>query len=327
MNRLVLSVVATCGLVAPALAADVLAPKAPPVVLPPATPVFDIAFGGAGVTDYVFRGVTQSNHQPSVNAYVEPRWNVTPDIQLYVGMAGNSVNLSNTPSAEIDFYGGIRPTFGPVVFDFGFWYYWYPGGTCYGAVGCTIGTPPQFIKGDTNFWEVYAKATWTPIEPLALGVNFYYTPSFLNSGADGEYLSGTIKYTGSGLPNGIGWYISAEVGYQWLGTTDSFYGIAAGTPILGGGVTSGIFAAGVPLTDYLTWNVGLGFTWKAFTLDLRYSDTNLSKSECYVFTGDYNASRELSAASASNPGGFSSKWCGSVFIAKLAVDLTLVALK
>jgi len=37
------------------------------------------------------------------------------------------------------------------------------------------------------------------------------------------------------------------------------------------------------------WNVGIGFTYKVFTLDLRYSDTNLSKGDCSVFTGAFNA--------------------------------------
>ena len=35
-------------------------------------------------------------------------------------------------AAEIDFYGGVRPTLGPLAFDFGYWYYYYPGGQCYG---------------------------------------------------------------------------------------------------------------------------------------------------------------------------------------------------
>ena len=37
------------------------------------------------------------------------------------------------------------------------------------------------------------------------------------------------------------------------------------------------YAAGIPEPSYNTWNIGIGFTYKVFTLDLRYSDTNLSK--------------------------------------------------
>ena len=35
----------------------------------------------------MFRGITQSNHKPSVSAYFEPRYNVTKDLQLYAGLA------------------------------------------------------------------------------------------------------------------------------------------------------------------------------------------------------------------------------------------------
>ena len=88
------------------------------------------------MNDYIFRGVTQSNHKPSVAAYFEPRYNVTKDVQLYIGASGESISFPNRAAAEIDIYGGIRPTFGVFAFDFGVWGYLYPGGTCcFGAVG------------------------------------------------------------------------------------------------------------------------------------------------------------------------------------------------
>ena len=73
--------------------------------------------------------------------------------------------------------------------------------------------------------------------------------------------------------------------------------------------------APVALPDYTTWNLGVGFTWKVFTLDLRYYDTDLSKLNCNLLTGDPGA----------NVTG--SKWCGEAFIAKLSFDLTLANLK
>ena len=92
-----------------AVAADmsVKAAKAPP---PPAFEAWDFAFGSALMSDYVFRGVTQSNHKPSVLAYFEPRYNVTKDVQLYIGAGGASISFPNRAAAEIDIYGGIRPT-------------------------------------------------------------------------------------------------------------------------------------------------------------------------------------------------------------------------
>ena len=77
---------------------------------------WDIAFGGAVMSDYVFRGITQSNHQPSVAAYFEPRYNINKDVQLYVGTSAESISFANHAAAEVDIYGGIRPTFGAFAF-------------------------------------------------------------------------------------------------------------------------------------------------------------------------------------------------------------------
>lgn len=110
---------------------------------------------------------------------------------------------------------------------------------------------------------------------------------------------------------GIGAYISGEGGYQFLGTTDAFYRV---TPA----------PVGINYKDYATWNVGIGFTYKVFTLDLRYSDTNLNKGDCNAFTSDFSAGQPGNVT-AINPGGFGSKWCGSAFIAKFSADLTAAA--
>ena len=322
MKKVVLSVVAALALSATsALAADmpVKAVKAAPA--PPPSP-WDIAFGGGLMTDYIWRGVTQSAHKPSVTAFFEPRYNINPNLQLYVGTSGESIKFANAAAAEIDLYGGIRPTFGPLALDFGIWEYWYPGGTCYSGgafAGCPAALPNgNFAKKDASFYELYAKATYT-LGDFAFGPTFYYSPNFLNTGADGEYLSGIITYTAPSsmaLFNGaVGWYVSGEFGRQWFGTSDAFYGIP-GT----------IYAAGIPEPDYNTWNIGLGFTWKVFTLDLRYSDTDLNKGNCNAFTSDPGAGGTTNIT-AINPGGLGSNWCRAAFVAKLTTSLTLGSLK
>src|SRR5213080_4804637 len=76
------------------LAADmaVKAVKAPP---PPAFEPWDFAFGSALMNDYIFRGVTQSNHKPSVAAYFEPRYNLNKERRL----KSMSTAVSARPSA------------------------------------------------------------------------------------------------------------------------------------------------------------------------------------------------------------------------------------
>jgi hypothetical protein len=319
MKKLVLALAAAAAISSSAFAADM--PVKAARIAPTPSP-WDIAFGSSLANDYIFRGITQSNHRPSVSAYFEPRYNINKNLQLYAGISGESISFANRAAAEIDFYGGIRPTFGPLAFDFGYWYYYYPGGQCFGGFGggnglaCVNALPNgNAIKSVNDFWEVYAKVSYTVIDPLVIGANFYYSPNFLNLGAEGEYLSGTAKYTFPTFTNGIGVYVSGELGRQWLGTSNPFYGTAA-------------FPNGINYKDYTTWNVGLGMTYKVFTLDLRYSDTTLNRGDCNAFTSDPGAGGVGSNITAINPApGFGSRWCGPAFIAKLSADLTLDSLK
>ncbi len=324
MKKLVLLATALAMVSGSAFAADMplKAVKAPP---PPAFDPWDIAFGSALMNDYIFRGITQSNHQASVAAYFEPRYNVTKDLQLYIGAAGESISFANRAAAEIDIYGGIRPTFGAFAFDVGLWGYLYPGGTCYyGAPTDTAGrglgdecaanvlTNFNVAKRDASFFEVYGKATYTINDQWSVGVNEYYSPNFLNIGAWGDYASVTAKWTAPSAAfgtSGVGMYVSGEFGRQWLGTSDSFYGLP------------GIYANGIPEPSYNTWNIGVGFTYKVFTLDLRYSGTDLSKGDCNAFTSDYTAGGTTNLT-AINPSGLGSNWCGAAGIAKLSADLT-----
>jgi hypothetical protein len=69
---------------------------------PPPSP-WDIAFGSALMSDYNFRGITQSNHKPSVAAYFEPRYNFSDSLQGYVGVSSESISFLNRAAAENDF--------------------------------------------------------------------------------------------------------------------------------------------------------------------------------------------------------------------------------
>src|SRR4051812_11295295 len=158
-----------------AFGADMPAKAKPAVVVATPSP-WDIAFGGAIMSDYNFRGISQSDRGPAANAYFEPRYNINKDLQLYAGIAGTSVDLPTRPGAEIDLYAGIRPTFGDFAFDFGFIYYWYPNETQFCGIPGTCPGMPGFANGNTtlsntDFWEVYAKVAWTVNPVLTLGGN------------------------------------------------------------------------------------------------------------------------------------------------------------
>jgi uncharacterized protein (TIGR02001 family) len=330
MKKVLLSLAVIATLATPAFAAD-LVTKAPPPA-PPPNP-WDLSFGGALMSDYIFRGVTQSNHRPSVAAYFEPRYNISKDLQLYAGIAGESISFPNRAAAEVDLYAGIRPTFGKLALDFGIWYYWYPGGQCFNAsvlppfgFDCIAnGNLPingNVVKADVSFVEVFGRANYTVNDQLAIGGAVYYSPSVLNSGAPGTYLTGSVKVTAPSnmFPNGFGAFVSADIGHWFLGTSDQFYctqtapGPGCGAP----------FPNGIPYFSYTTWDVGFAITKSVFTLDFRYYDTNMNKGDCNAFTSDHTA-RFTASFTPINPGGFGSNWCGATFVVRGTFDLTAMA--
>ena len=296
-----------------AYAADLKALKAVPAPVAVVSP-WDVAFGAWIASDYNFRGVSQSAHKPAVGVYFEPRYNFNANLQGYLGIGGESIDFPNHAAAEIDFYGGLRPTFGKLALDIGAWYYWYPGGQCFNTgfiPGCNASLPNgNVIKADLSFWEVYGKATYNFSDAFSFGGSIYYSPSVLNSGADGEFLAGFAKYVFPTVPFPSGWgaYVSADVGHWFLGTSDNFYAVAG-------------FPRGIPYKSYTTWDLGGGLTYKVFTLDFRYYDTDLNKGDCNAFTSDHTA-QFTGAVTGINPLGFGSNWCGPAFIVAGKFDLT-----
>jgi len=118
MKRVLMTVAAVALSASAAFGADLKLAKAPPPP-PPAPSPWDVAFGGAVMSDYMFRGITQSGHNPSVAAYTELRYNWSKEWQFYGGISMESIQFPNRAAAEVDYYGGVRPTIGPVALDFG----------------------------------------------------------------------------------------------------------------------------------------------------------------------------------------------------------------
>jgi uncharacterized protein (TIGR02001 family) len=324
MKRFAFSAILAASLISSGAFAADIAVKAPPAPAPaPPPPAWDFVITTALMNDYNFRGITQSNHRPSVQGGFEARYNFDPNWQGYLGVSGESISFPNQPAAEIDFYGGIRPTFGKLALDFGAWDYYYPGGKCFNPVvtACSGSFGGDFVPGtqffplggnvakaNASFFEAYAKGVYTVNDNLSLGLQEWYSPSVVNLGAWGWYTVGNVTIT---LPSawfaawpisGLGGYISADGGYWDLGTSDAFYG-------------------DIKYTSYWNWDAGIGFTYKVLTLDLRYYDSNLSKSECNAFTSAQSVSFSQGFITAQNPNGLGTNWCGAAFIAKLSATI------
>lgn len=252
-------------------AADVPSGSDPaPAPAPAAVSPWGLSFGTVFTTDYNFRGISQSARKPAVQGTAELTYTINPNFQLYANVFGSSLKLPSQASMELDGSFGIRPNFGGVNFDFGATYYGYPG---------------ELPGIKSEFWEFYAKVSYKFFDKLTLGANVFYAYNWLNLGNTGVYYSATAALD---LPHNF--QISGELGHYALGRTS----LALGA---------------VNLPDYTYWNAGISYTYKVATLDLRYHDTNLSKTNCQVIVGQ--------------PGVGQSKWCGQAFIASLKFNYSI----
>lgn len=198
-------------------------------------------------TDYIFRGVSYSGQEPAV----QPQFDLSYGI-FYLGMWGSNLDLGGTPfggdvaSVEIDYYGGIAPTWQGITFDIGGLYYTFPGAF-----------DPA---GNFDYFELSTGASYTFGDALTLGVQNYWSPDYSGEIGDSDALEFSAEYAFSGkLLNFFSPSISGGVGWQWFSDIDS---------------------------DFTYWNAGLtlGFmeNWSA---DVRYWDTDFSTDGCAAFTG------------------------------------------
>ena len=242
----------------------------------------------AGIaSDYIYRGTTLSDRKPAIGAAAEAAL-----ASFYAGIAVASVRLPTQPAAEITMTGGVRRTIGNINLDFGVTYFAYPGETMPGRpMASTIGScPPALIPGS-------AKRSASPADSPT-------PPNVSKTGAWGQYAAAGIGFDVPSrlLPQDVDVSFTGGAGYSWFGNQAAALG-------------------GFPLPAYLDWQAGVTITRKMFNLDLRYYDTNLSKENCFVFTGDPNARPGGRADPVTNPDGLTSRWCGATFVAKIWFEL------
>jgi hypothetical protein len=282
------------------------------------------------MSDYISRGITQSDGTPSATVYFEPRYNIG-DTQLYVGIQPWKTNLPTNPFGEVDLYGGIRQTWGKLSVDVGGIYYWYPNnqnqywtsGTAIPfAPGATLLNPANTttaqctVNGfcattarDPSFLELYFKPSYNFTDSFSLAGNLFYSPNWGNynlgttggrgGGFSSLYVSALPKYTFGDS----GFSVSGELGYQALG---SLRPLTIYNPL----------ATAFKFPSYWTWNVGVSYAWQNLTADLRYYGSNLSKAQCYVVSSDPSGNK------VGQPFTGVSNWCGQRIMATLSVDFT-----
>ncbi|NOQ36801.1 MAG: hypothetical protein GQ569_13055 [Methylococcaceae bacterium] len=148
---------------------------------------FETSATAALTTDYIWRGVSQTNNNPAVQG----SFDVAHDSGFYLGVWASNVDFGDitTPSLEIDTYIGFsrETNFGGLLpfnftYDLGYLRYDFPS-----ASTATIN-------------ELYIGGSIAPVENLNVGVTYFYGIK-TNHIAPGEYTDMGIDYT---LPDALG---------------------------------------------------------------------------------------------------------------------------
>lgn len=174
MRKSILSASVAVALLAPALAA---AQSASPIT------------GNMSlVSDYRFRGITQTFEEPALQG----GFDYAHSSGLYIGNWNSSIsdNFFNGSPLEMDFYGGYKGTAGGFGYDVGVLYYYYPGSSS---------------KIDNT--EVYAGVTWK-----FLSLKYFYAVSDFFSAPDTDG-SDYIDFTAT-WDLGSGWGLVGHIGHQ-----------------------------------------------------------------------------------------------------------------
>lgn len=164
----------------------------------------EVSSNVALVSDYTFRGATQTNREPAIQG----GFDVTTEGGAYFGTWGSSISwLSDlgdvSSNAEIDAYAGYRGSFSDTVaYDIGAIYYWYPGSF-----------PSGFNSADTT--EIYFG-----ISAGIFGAKYSYAITDLFGYTDSDGSGYLDLYANWGFADT--WTLNVHGGKQWIENNEDF---------------------------------------------------------------------------------------------------------
>ena len=125
-------------------------------------------------SDYVFRGVSQTDENPEVFAGADATAGL-----FYAGTWVSNVDFDDGTDAEYDLYAGVTPRLGAVSFDFGVLFYGY------------VGAPSG---ADYDYFEFKGAAS-LPLGPATFGVAAYYSPDTFGAADESLYYEANAEVT------------------------------------------------------------------------------------------------------------------------------------
>ena len=146
----------------------------------------------AFTTDYIFRGISQSNEEPTIQGGMD--WN-DASTGLYAGVWGSGVDFTDA-TTEIDAYAGMKGTMmDDINWNLGAIYYFYPGAD---------------DARNYDFWELAASVGYD-FGFMQTTASLNYSPDFFGSSGDAWYpaLNATI-------PLNNGFTANAGLAHQWV---------------------------------------------------------------------------------------------------------------
>ena len=193
-KTLAVAIMAT-GMAAATVQAQTPAPA--PAPAPAAAPASPFAFNVALYSQYIFRGLSQTDYRPAVQGGVD----YAHPSGFYVGVWGSNIhwlrdfNISSA-RAEVDIYGGYKTSLGDVGLDVGLLRYQYPGSTKEGA------TSPNTTEG-------YVAASYK-------FATLKYSHAFTNAFGTAESKNSSYTDLTLAIPVVETWTLTAHVGYQYI---------------------------------------------------------------------------------------------------------------
>lgn len=136
---------------------------------------FSWSVNAAVTSDYMFRGVSQTDNDPAISAGADFSYGI-----LYAGFWGSNVDETVSPeNFEIDYYAGIKPVLGPATFDFGVLLYTYPG---------------IDLAGSEEVVELKAAVSGELFTNLSAGAVLYWSDEAINDGNEYMVYEGSLAY-------------------------------------------------------------------------------------------------------------------------------------